>query len=403
MTDIIQAAGSQASISFWEESTYNTTPGSPVMYQLAAVVEGATLKATVEKLVSKAVSNGRGVASARGGNIDVSGDVPFEMPIAGFARLLKHAVGTGTTYRAVSQAGDLTGITAQYANNATPTGAGTLTLSGSSLTWQASGDGSAGAAVNVAAAGTYTLQSGSANHELIVISTGTVGGATAAVTVSSTFKTHVLKRGALPVGLGFEIAYPDVSTYHVFTGCRINKISFKVGNSGFVTGTMSIVGAGAAINTSPLGTPVAYTHVPYVHHEAVFTEAGVAANVTDISIDLDNEIDPGRCVGSRYVATTKEGKGNLSGKATYLFAGADQLNRVLNETEQDFRISLFATGAYAGHKVDFHLPKTKAFGDAGVGIPTAKGLVISLDLQATKDAALGSDIVVTITSTEQTI
>ena len=403
MTDIIQATGAQANISFWEEVTFNTPPGSPVMYQLAAAVEGVSLKQTVEKLVSKAVTSSRGVASARGGNIDVSGDIPFELPIAGFARLLKHALGTGTTYRAVSQDAGLTGITAQYANNATPTGAGTLALSGSSLTWQANGDGSAGAAVNVATAGTYTLQSGTANHELTVVSTGTVSGTTGTVTISSTLKTHVLKRGALPVGLGFQVAYADIGVYHVFNGCRINKLSFKVGNSGFVTGTMSITGASCAINTSSLGTPTAYPHVPYVHHEAAFTEAGVVANVTDISFDLDNGIDPIRCVGSRNIAIAKEGQGNLSGKATYLFGSADVLNRVLNETEQDFRIALSATGAYVGHKAEFYLPKTKAFGDAGVGIPTTKGLVISLDLQATIDSALASDIVVTITSTEQTI
>lgn len=398
-----QASGASARISFFEETTLGVTPGSPVLYQLAAAVQGVTLKQTVEKLVSKAITNVRGVAAARGGNITVSGSIPFELPIAGLTRLLKHALGNSTTYRAVTLGTGLTGIAAEYVDNATPTGAGTLTLSGSSLTWQANGDGAAGAAVNVAVAGTYTVQSGTAGHAITVVSAGTPSGTTATATVSSTLKVHVLKRGALPVGLGFEIAYTDIGVYHVFNGCRINKLSLKLGNSGFATGTLDITGVSSVPNATSLGVPTAYAHVPYVQHEAMFKEAGVVSDITDVSFDLENAFDPVRCVGSRMISGLREGQGNLSGKATYLFEGPAVLNRVIDETEQDLHITFAATGTYAGQSADFWMPKTKLFGDAGVGIPTDKGLVQSADLQATIDATQGSDIVVTITSTEQSI
>ena len=137
-----QATGSNASIAIWEETTYNTRPGSPTMFQINAATEGVSLKRTVEKLMSKAITDARGTPSTRGGNITVSGAIPFELPLLGIGKLLKHVIGTA----------------------ATPAGAGTLTLTGTTLTWAAQGE-TAGADVDVAAGGEFTLASSVANHE----------------------------------------------------------------------------------------------------------------------------------------------------------------------------------------------------------------------------------------------
>lgn len=92
-----QASGAKARLSYCEETTWGTTPATPSMIQLKAATPGVALKSEVEKLVSNAINGNRAVEAARGGNITVSGSVPFELPLLGIGKLFKHALGPVTT------------------------------------------------------------------------------------------------------------------------------------------------------------------------------------------------------------------------------------------------------------------------------------------------------------------
>ncbi|WP_136419970.1 phage tail tube protein [Herbaspirillum sp. ST 5-3] len=396
-----QATGANSYIAIWEETNYGVRPGSPSLKKIAAAVAGVSLKANVEKLVSNALSSARNVAAARGGNITVSGSLPFELPLLGIGTLLKHAIGpvTTTNVKLVSDDGGLTNVIVKCADSGTPAGAGTLTLTGSSLTWAANGE-TAGAGVDVSAAGDYTLQSSTASHALTITTTGTVTGASAQVTVGAAAYKHVIKRGALPAGLGVEIAHTDIGVYEDFDGCRIDKMSLSVGTSGLVTGSFDVVGKQmTAPSGSALGVPTSVTHAPFVHHEAVILESGESVNAISFDIALMNALDPVRVVGSRNIATAREGRGDLTGKLTTLLEDATMINKVLNETASSNRL-FFST---ATGSVEFYMPSTKYFGDAGSGIPTDKGIVLGVDYQATNDAGLATDIQVTIINSEATL
>lgn len=396
----MQATGSLARVAFWDESTWGVTPGSPSIYLLGAATEGVGLKGAVEKLLSKAISSLRGTRNSRGGNINAGGSIPFELPTHGIGRLLKHAIGQAVSGRHGVQGPGLTGITTRYVQSTCPTGAGTLTLSGSNLTWTANGD-TAGAAVNVSAAGEYTLQSGTAGRAIYITSAGAPSGPSATVTVSSTLYKHTIKRGALPAGFGVELGYTDIGVYHVATGGRIDKFDLSLGTSGFATGSMDVIAKDFdPDNASPLGTPLSVSHVPYVHHEAVLLDGGVAANFVNFSLSLENQHDQTRKVGSRNLLSAREGQGALTGKVELLFESSAASARVLNETSTEFDIT-FSNGTSSFR---LRMPNVKFFGDVGVGIPTSQGLLQSLDWSADVDTAItNSDVIVEIVNTETSI
>ena len=58
---------------------------------------GESLGAKIQELKSNAINSNRAVEYARGGNIDVGGPVPFELPILGIGSVLKHALGGKVT------------------------------------------------------------------------------------------------------------------------------------------------------------------------------------------------------------------------------------------------------------------------------------------------------------------
>jgi len=146
-----QASGSQASIAIWEETSYGVRPASPSMFKIKSATSGVTLKTVIEKLVSKAMTGVRGVSATRAGNLTLSGALPFELPLLSIGKLLKHAIGTyagPVPVKLVALATGLTNVTVLCADTGAPAGAGTITHTGTTLTWAAQGE-TAGTAVDV--------------------------------------------------------------------------------------------------------------------------------------------------------------------------------------------------------------------------------------------------------------
>lgn len=394
-----QASGSGAYVAIWDKTTYGTPEPSPALFKIGAAVDGVSIKSSVEKLTSNALSGSRGLSASRGGAIGVSGSLPFELPLLGIGKLLKHCIGSVTTtgVKLATLGTGLTNVIVRNADSAAPAGAGTLALTGSSLTWAAFGE-TAGAAVNVAAGGDFTLQSSTASHALHIIVTGTVVGTSATATVGAAAYKHVISRGALPVAFGVEVAHADIGQYFDYDDCRAGKLSISIPESGNVTGSIEVTGRSSARNTSALGTPTSVAHSPLVSHELVAMEGGAKIELVNFSFDLDNELDPVKVAGTRYIAGAKEGRGSAMAKITTLFSNGSMYDKVINETASSLR----AYFGLAAGSVEFKFPNGKYYGDAAPGIPTSKGIVQSNDFTA--DNSVGStDIVVTLINSEATL
>ena len=396
---MVQAVGAKGRLSYVEETTYGTTPGSPSMRQLSAALYGETLGATFDELVSNAINANRSRESVRGGNIAVTGAIPFELPLLGFGTIAKHILGTATSGRDVSQGAGVTNITALWAHSSTPTGAGTLTRSGNNLTWQAATD-TTGAAVDVSGLGEFTLESGTANKSLRVRVTSGFGGTSATITVSSTAYKHTIRRGVLPIGMSVEKGFTDIAQYLVFTGCKINQAQIAVTNEGLITGSLDVVGKQMTRSGSSLGTPTVPTHTPFVQHECVLQENAVAANFTGGNITIANALDTGvRYVGSRYIGSLPEGLGECSGDITAVFEDGTYVDKLLNGTAT----SLKWTFTSIAGSFTIECPQVKYFGDSAPKLAANNGVIVPLNWRATRDAVRNTDIEFVIVNSEATI
>lgn len=378
-----QARGSNARIAFGEEATWGETPTNPSTTLLKAATYGANLGGNMEEITSEAITDARALENARGGNIDVSGSIPIEMPIVGFGTLLKHAMGSVTTgQNAVPpDSPAITGVEILYAEQGATAGDGSLdyVASTTELTWTAPSD-TAGPAVDVSAGGDFTLESGSTGEALTVrVDAASLPGsdATDTITVESRYR-HRLTRGDLPTGLFIEVGFTDIGTYIVFNGCKINSLSFTVANSGIVTGSMEVMGRDYTINASEVATPATVDHTPLVHHEASVLVDEVTSKVQNLEMTINNNLNgDAYVIGDRYRDQLNEGQGQASGSITVQFRDQTWLDRWSNETE----FSLETDFVNSLGELNIQYPRCKLFENAVPALETAQGIVQSMSLR----------------------
>lgn len=90
-----QARGSQAVIALYEESTYNTTPGTPSGQKLYVTNFG--VQANQNRPDSNTLTNSRERSAPAAGNINVSGSFGMEIGAESIGTLLKHLMGINNT------------------------------------------------------------------------------------------------------------------------------------------------------------------------------------------------------------------------------------------------------------------------------------------------------------------
>jgi len=215
--------------------------------------------------------------------------------------------------------------------------------------------------------------------------------------------THVIKRGALPVGISFEIGYPDITQYQVFSGCRLGGLNLSVPDSGLITGSLDVIGqAASAFTGTPLdASPTVPEHDPYAEIDATFEEGGAAFSnkMTALTMALTNNLEPRPVAGSARIVSANAGRGTMRGQITSIFDSPALINKALAETES----SLKATFTRGANSLEVFMPSVKYFGDAGAGIETDQGLLVTLDYVATYDVTEATDIRVTIVNDESAI
>jgi hypothetical protein len=399
-----QARGRKGRLAYVEENTWGTTPSSPSMTQLKAATYGESLGGNIAKIVSNVI-NARGAQeNARGGNIDVSGSLPFELPLVGMGTLFKHALGGATTGQDATQTTAITGVEILYAEKGATSGDGSLAYTNSTtkLAWTAPGD-TAGTGVDVSGGGDFTLESSTDGEALTVrVTAANLPGQDESdtITVQSEYK-HRITRGTLPTGLTVEKGFTDIAQYIRFKGIKVNQLSVEVGNSGLASGSLDVMGKEFATATSELGSPSVPTHNPFIHHEATVEEGGATATVQALSMQVMNNLDGDNYpVGSAKRYALPEGDGDLTGSATFFFEDATYLDKWKNETES----SLKAAFSNSNGSVTFKMPKIKYF-EAGVPmLESAQGIVLPLNYQAlASDDPDNTDLVVEIVNDQATI
>lgn len=323
------ASGTRARLSYVEEVTRGTTPGSPTMKTLRATTRNVNLVKNM--LESAEVRADRQKADVRHGFNRVEGGVGFELSGQSYDDFLAYALG-GTWAAAPAVA-----LTPTLAI----TGAsGTITRSGGSFTADGFRPG------DVIQLGSFTDP---LNNVLVTI-----------ITCGTTTCTVKTKSGALLVDaaadadatfvypgkrldcsttlktITLERAFLDIGKYQVFKGVTVDKMSLNIKPEQMVGGQFDLIGMSAlALAGASLGAPSAAPGTsPYSSFDGSLFEGGLLNAVcTGLDLSLNNNRQLAGVVGSKYSPDVFDGTADLTGNVMAFFEDEVMFNKFINETE----------------------------------------------------------------------
>lgn len=201
--------------------------------------------------------------------------------------------------------------------------------------------------------------------------------------------TDQLKVGTTRRYFSIERLFEDILTadkpYHRFTACEFSSLSLSISADTMITGSLSVVGSGMATDTVII-TGATYgaatTTSPLDSFTGSLNEGGSAiAVITEISLTLENSLDPRFVVGSNESIQPSIGRSNVSGTITAFFENSDLLDKFINETESNIDFTLPDA---AGNEYKFILPRIKYNG----GQPDVSGegpITLAMPFQALLD------------------
>jgi hypothetical protein len=382
------ANGSRHSIYSVEESTYGTTPNNPALDLVR--ITGTTLGLAKDSLQSEEIRSDRQIADFRQGANQVGGDINFELSYGSFDQFLE-AVLLSADWAAPAD----TGVTtlSQSATQITRA-SGSFVTDGFEVGQTAEVTGFAGSGAN----GTVLITAVAA----LALDVTALDGQTLAVEAGDGDEQVVanpsIKAGTERRSFTFVRHFADIQTadnpYYIYRGVELNSVQFTIAANSMVTGTFSIIGQSqeTAQDLTGLGTPTynpASTTSPLDSFTGSLQEGGTTvAVVTEISMTLQNGIEPRFVVGSKNSIYPSIGRSNLTGQVTAYFEDSDLVNKFLNETESSL---VFTLPDGAGNQLRVTIPRIKYTG----GQPDVSGegpITLAMPFQALLDSTESSNI-----------
>lgn len=203
----------------------------------------------------------------------------------------------------------------------------------------------------------------------------------------------VLRRSFLVERFFGDIAPAD-KPYHRFGGVEFNSMELTINANAMITGKFTVVGQSMltanAIVAGSVYSPATTTR-PLDSFTGSLKEAGtLIAVITEISLTLENGIEPRYVVGSKQSILPSIGRSNCSGSITAYFENSLLLDKFINEVETQIEFEL-PDGA--GNLLKITLPRIKYNG----GQPDVAGegpVTLNLPFQALRDVTTGSNIII---------
>lgn len=383
------ANGSRHSLYAVKESVYGTTPNNPALDLVR--ITGTTLGLSKDSLQSEEIRSDRQIADFRLGANQVGGDINFELSYGSFDQFLQAVLlsadwaspaTTGTTTISATATGYSRAsgsfLTDGFAVGQTVTASGFVGsgFNGKSIV-------TAVTALTMATtplSGTHGVEAGNGN-ELIIAS-------------------QAVKAAATRSSFSFIRHFADIATldnpYYIYRGVELNSIQLSISANSMITGTFSVIGQSqeTAQDLTGLGTPTynpASTTSPLDSFTGTLDEGGTAvAVITEISMTLQNGIEPRFVVGSKNSIYPSVGRSNLTGQATAYFEDSTLVNKFLNETESSL---VFSLPDGAGNVQRYRIPRIKYTG----GQPDVSGegpITLSMPFQALLDSSEATNILI---------
>jgi hypothetical protein len=207
----------------------------------------------------------------------------------------------------------------------------------------------------------------------------------AATTGASAPYTHVFSSGAwtLP-SLSIERGLPDVPQFAMFSGARVNTLSWTMQRSGQLTAEIGLVAQGeTTATTTAAGTPATTELVRFGQFNGSLTRGGSAlANVESASITYSNNLDVIATLRSDgRIEDADPSMAMLTGSVVMRFADTTLLDQALAGDPAAF---VFSFARSAGEAFTVTVPKVY-LPRPRIAIDGPNGIQVTFDWQAAQD------------------
>ena len=304
---------------------------------------GTTLGLTRDSLQSEEIRSDRQIADFRLGIGQVGGAIPFTLSYGSFDQFLESALAsepwaspadtglftidaTATGYErptgdfladgfAAGQIITVTGFTGLGANGRmTITAVDELTMTTTPLDEQVQG-----------------AEAGVSNEQIV---------ASESISAGQTRSSYTIVRH-------FSDILPIDKPYYIYRGVEVNSAQLTIAPNAMITGSFDLVGLShdVEIDLSGMGAPT-FNPPSATGSLDSFTgqllEGGVLIGiVTEISLTMQNGIEPRQVVFSKSAISPSIGLSNLTGQMTVYFGSSLMVEKFLNETESSLIFDLY--------------------------------------------------------------
>lgn len=134
--------------------------------------------------------------------------------------------------------------------------------------------------------------------------------------------------------------------YYIYTGCEFTSLQLRIGANAMITGTLGVIGKGQQIveDLTSLGTPTfnpPSTTTPLDSFTGTLQEGGSTIGVvTEVTLNMQNGLDPRYVVGSKQTLRPSVGRSNLTGQLTVFFENSSMVEKFINETRSSVQMNL---------------------------------------------------------------
>ena len=370
------------------EVDYGVTPANPEFKTIRHT--GTNIGLTKQTMISEELRPDRQITDFRHGNKQTGGDIMAELSYGSYDDFLQAVLlGAWAAKAAPYTAGTISAAAADNSINDSANGLPILTP-GDKVT-VAGFSGTAGNNQNA------TVVTSTAAKMVLATATPLVNDA-AGENVTVTTRTQVLKAGVTRRSFSVLRHFSDLAAgakaYHLFTGVELAKLALSVGVNAIIKPTFSVVGKDfpAPSDNAPAGSTYVAANANSVmdSFSGSLKEGGTEIGiVTELSLTLENGIEPRFVIGSDTTIRPSIGRSNLTGQLTAYFEDEDLLTKFLNETESSL---VFNTEDLSGNGYRWTLPRVKYNG----GQPDTQGqgaITLSMPFQALFDTSAASNIV----------
>lgn len=381
------ANGSRHSMAYVAEATYGVTPATPALKALRHT--SASLALSKETIESEELRSDRQKTDVRHGAFQVGGDMGFELSYGSYDDLLEAL--QGGTWSAVKDslvgsfsatAGSFTRATGSFVTDGFAVGdivtASGFTTAGNNGRFVVTAVVALTLSVTPLQGQTMGVDAAAGGRQLV---------SRAGVRTGTTRRSFTIERN-----FG-DIASAD-KPYHRFTGVEVNSMELQVSANSMTTGSFSFVGkdmttASAAIAGATY--PAAPSTSPLDSFTGTLNEGGVSiAVITEITLTLENGLEPRFVVGSKASLQPSIGRSSVSGQITAYFENSTLLDKFINETESSLE---FTMPDAAGNAYRIFLPRIKYTG----GQPDVSGegpITLSMPFTALRHAVAGTTLLI---------